>query len=141
MVRDYRSRNSTQKRNNTSVSRNNTTGAAKVRPASSVNKVNKVAHSTAKRPAQKKKAGFFANLLYSKRKPGEPDYTFLLLVGVLVAFGLIMLLSASTPTASTRFGNSYHFFLRQLIFVILGGGLMFGLSSIDYRNIFAIIFS
>lgn len=135
MVRDYKSRNSIQKRNNTSVSRNNVKGATKVKTAAPVKKVKKAANSTAKKPVQKKKAGFLAKLLYSRRKPGEVDYTFLLLVGVLVAFGLIMLLSASTPTASARFGNSYHFFLRQLIFVILGGGLMFGLSVIDYRNL------
>lgn len=135
MVRDYKSRNSIQKRNNTSVSRNNIRGAKKVRTAAPVNKVKKAAYSTAKKPVPKKKPGFLASLLYSKRKPGELDYTFLLLVGVLVAFGLIMLLSASTPTASARFGNSYHFFLRQLIFVILGSGLMFGLSVIDYRNL------
>ena len=134
MVRDYNSKNSVRKRNTTSESKNNIKRTSRVKSAEPVKKVGKASGSTAKRPA-KKKPGFLAGLFTSKRKPGEPDYTFLLLVGVLVVFGLIMLLSASTPTASTRFGNSYHFFLRQLIFVILGGGLMFVFSIIDYRNL------
>ncbi len=89
----------------------------------------------ARRPVTKKqRTGFINNIFASDRKAGELDYTFLLLVGVLTAFGLIMLLSASTPTADVKFGRSYHFFIRQFAYVAVGVALMIGLSYIDYRK-------
>lgn len=89
----------------------------------------------ARRPVTKKqRTGFINNIFASERKAGEMDYTFLLLVGVLTAFGLIMLLSASTPTADVKFGRSYHFFIRQFAYVAVGVALMIGLSHIDYRK-------
>ena len=83
----------------------------------------------------KKSTGFIQSIFSSNRKAGEMDYTFLLLVGVLVVFGLIMLLSASTPTADVKFGRSYHFFLRQLLYVAAGTGAMMVLANIDYRKL------
>ncbi len=136
MVRDFNSGNSTQKRNTSGVRR--TTTSQNVRKVSSVPPVKKAGtttHRSAKKTVKKRKTGFLANLLYSDRTPGEMDYTFLLLVGVLVVFGLIMLLSASTPTANVKFGKSYYFFLRQFFFVILGAAAMFSLAHIDYRNL------
>ncbi len=84
--------------------------------------------------AKKQRSGFISSIFASDRKAGEMDYTFLLLVGVLTAFGLIMLLSASTPTADVKFGRSYHFFIRQFAYVAVGVALMIGLSHIDYRK-------
>lgn len=133
MVRDFNSGKSTQKRNTASGKKS--TSVRKVSPVAPVKKAGSTAHRGAKKPAGKRKNGFLARLLYSDRTPGEMDYTFLLLVGVLVAFGLIMLLSASTPTANVKFGRSYHFFIRQFLFVMLGAAAMFGLAHIDYRNL------
>lgn len=135
MVRDYNSGNSTHKRNNSSVRKSKPRTVKKVKTAAPVPRVQRSASRTVRKPVAKKKGGIIARLLLSDRTPGEMDYTFLLLVGVLVVFGLIMLLSASTPTANVKFGKSYYFFLRQLMFVALGGGLMFFLSRIDYRNL------
>lgn len=105
----------------------------KVKPVAIAPKAKKAeSHSVKKK---KKKPGFFTELFNTDRIPGEIDYTFLVLVGVLVVFGLIMLLSASTPKALSLYGRSYHFFLKQLFFVVLGAGLMVGLSLIDYRKL------
>ncbi len=67
-------------------------------------------------------------------KLGEFDYTFLFLVFILLAFGLVMLLSASTPSANTKIGDSYYFFVRQLGGVLLGCvGLVF-FALVDYHK-------
>lgn len=68
-----------------------------------------------------------------KRKKSDMDYTFLTLVIIMVCVGLVMLLSASTPAGNARFGNSYHFFFRQLLFVLVGFAAMLVISRIDYR--------
>ncbi len=135
MVRDFNSGKSVQKRNTAPGRRATRQSVQRVTPVPPVKRAGSKAHPAARKPVKKKKNSFLAKLIYSGRTPGEMDYTFLLLVGVLVAFGLIMLLSASTPTANVKFGRSYHFFLRQLLFVILGAGAMFGLANIDYRNL------
>lgn len=74
-----------------------------------------------------------AKVVRLKRKRAEMDYTFLTLVIIMVCVGMIMLLSASTPTGSTKFGSSYHFFLKQLQFVLVGFVAMIVISRIDYR--------
>ena len=66
-------------------------------------------------------------------KPGAIDSTFLLLIIVVLCTGLIMLLSASAPSANTKFGNSYSFFIKQLGFAVFGFAVMIGISRIDYR--------
>ena len=44
-----------------------------------------------------------------------------------------MVLSASSPSALADYGDSYHYFKRQLIFGILGLIAMLAISKIDYR--------
>ncbi|MBR2916834.1 MAG: putative lipid II flippase FtsW [Clostridia bacterium] len=66
------------------------------------------------------------------------DYQFLGTVIVLLAFGLVMLLSASSPTAyaSSRTGHdSFYYFKRQLIWVLIGGAAMFVASNYDYTKL------
>ena len=63
----------------------------------------------------------------------ETDLQFLALVYTLLTFGLIMVLSASSPSAFTYHNNSFHFFNRQLLWAVFGSFLMFGVASIDYR--------
>lgn len=62
------------------------------------------------------------------------DYTFLTILIVIVCTGLIMLLSASAPAANKKFGNSYHFFVRQLIYAVAGFVAMIAISRYDYRK-------
>ena len=67
-------------------------------------------------------------------KLGEFDYTFLFLVFILLAFGLVMLLSASTPSANTKIGDSYYFFIRQLGGVVLGSAGLVFFAMVDYHK-------
>lgn len=53
----------------------------------------------------------------------------------LIAFGLVMIYSASSITAAVREGSSWHFFLRQLAFVGLGGVIAAVLAKFDYRRL------
>lgn len=68
-----------------------------------------------------------------KRKKSDMDYTFLTLVIIMMCVGLVMLLSASTPAGNVKFGNSYHFFLKQFQSAVVGFVAMIVISRIDYR--------
>ena len=61
------------------------------------------------------------------------DFTLLITIILLLGIGLVMLLSASSPSALADTGDSYYYFKRQLIFAILGVVAMFAISKIDYR--------
>ena len=70
-----------------------------------------------------------------RNRLGEFDFTFLFLVFILLAFGLIMLLSASTPSANSKIGDSYYFFIRQLCGVALGAVIMVFFALVDYHKL------
>lgn len=53
---------------------------------------------------------------------------------MLLASGIVMLLSASTPSANTKIGDSYYFFIRQLTGAAAGVAFMIILSNFDYHN-------
>lgn len=61
------------------------------------------------------------------------DFTLLVAVLLLLALGLIMVLSASSPSALSESGNSYQYFSKQLLFAVLGLFAMAVISKIDYR--------
>lgn len=61
------------------------------------------------------------------------DFTLLITLLLLLSIGLIMLLSASSPSALAESGDSYSYFSKQLIFAILGILAMLFISKIDYR--------
>ncbi|WP_207721556.1 putative lipid II flippase FtsW [Neobittarella massiliensis] len=68
------------------------------------------------------------------RKKSRPfDATFLILVLILVAFGLVMLFSASYAYAYYNEGNSFHYITRQAIFAVAGIAAMLIISKIDYH--------
>lgn len=77
---------------------------------------------------KKKKSRNFSSFL---RNP--VDYTLVITILLLLAIGLVMVLSASSPTALSESGNSYKYFLRQLIFAGAGLVAMVVISKIDYR--------
>ena len=78
--------------------------------------------------AKKKKKKSFSSFLNN-----PVDYTLVITVLLLLVIGLVMVLSASSPTALSESGNSYQYFIRQLIFAVLGLGVMCIISKIDYR--------
>ena len=61
------------------------------------------------------------------------DFILCIVVFILLALGIVMVLSASAPSALAEGGESYEYAGKQLIFGILGLVAMFVISKIDYR--------
>ena len=61
------------------------------------------------------------------------DYPLFTIVIVLLAFGIIMMFSASYPTAFSETGDSMYYLKRQAVFAIGGLIIMLLLSGIDYH--------
>lgn len=78
--------------------------------------------------AKKKKEKSFSSFLNNPF-----DFTLMIVILLLLSIGLIMVLSASSPSALAESGDSYSYFSKQLIFAILGIIAMFFISKIDYR--------
>ncbi len=70
-----------------------------------------------------------------KLKKSAMDYQFLGTVIVLLAFGLIMILSASSPVAYASYNDSFYYFKKQLIWAIIGGIAMFVASNFEYTKL------
>ena len=66
---------------------------------------------------------------------GDIDYPFLMAVGLLMAFGLIMLFSAGSARAFSNFGDSLWYFKKQIGGVVVGTVGMFILSKFDYHRL------
>ncbi len=64
---------------------------------------------------------------------GGFDIPYFALVMLLLAIGLVMLLSASYPTAYFNGENSYSFFIKQAAFAVVGVVAMLVMSKIDYK--------
>ena len=64
---------------------------------------------------------------------GPLDLPFLMLVLILLAIGLIMLLSASFPSAQAD-GDAFYYIKRQVIFAGLGVFAMFSVGKINYQR-------
>ena len=79
----------------------------------------------ARKDKKDKKVSFFTK--------GSPDYSILIVVLIILACGLIMVLSASSPSSLSESGDSYKYFRKQATFAIGGVVAMFFVSKIDYR--------
>lgn len=66
-----------------------------------------------------------------KRKP--MDMGLLVVTLILLSLGVIMVLSASAPSAFRLEGDSYYYFKRQAIFAVAGVVVMLFVSKIDYK--------
>lgn len=78
--------------------------------------------------SKKKKEKSFSSFLNN-----PIDFTLLITILLLLSIGLIMVLSASSPSALAKSGDSYSYFSKQLLFAILGIIAMLFISKIDYR--------
>lgn len=78
--------------------------------------------------AKKKKEKSFSSFVNN-----PIDFTLIITILLLLSIGLVMVLSASSPSALAQSGNSYSFFSKQLLFAILGLAAMMFISKIDYR--------
>lgn len=74
--------------------------------------------------------------LSTNLKVNKMDYSFLLVVFALLAYGLIMVFSASSATAHYQYGDAYYFIKRQFIWALIGIGIMFIVSRIPYKTIY-----
>ena len=81
-----------------------------------------------KRMPKKRKEKSFSSFLNSPM-----DFTLLITILLLLSIGLVMVLSASSPSALAESGDSYSYFSKQLLFGILGIAAMLFISKIDYR--------
>ena len=78
---------------------------------------------------QKKKVKRFSKFLDNRM-----DYILFITVLILLSLGVIMVLSASAPSAlSDKQVKVYTYFVRQFIFAVIGIGIMLFISKIDYR--------
>ena len=66
-------------------------------------------------------------------RTNKPDYVLLAAVGSLVAFGLVMVYSASFVEAFNRYENQYYYLLRQIVGAIIGTIGLLIVQRIDYR--------
>lgn len=67
------------------------------------------------------------------RKNGSIDFFLLFVVLAIVVFGLIILLSASSPSSYTQFGDGYYLFKHQIIFGLIPGlGILFLFMNVPY---------
>ena len=71
---------------------------------------------------------------------GQVDTPFLLLTVLLVVVGLVMLLSASYPTAyydikHVTDGDAFYYFKRQALFAVLGLVVMYLVSKVNYQGL------
>ncbi len=64
---------------------------------------------------------------------GGFDIPFFAAVFALLTIGLVMLFSASYPYALQKYDNSYYFIIRQLIFAVIGVGVMLFVSKVNYK--------
>ena len=71
---------------------------------------------------------------FSKFANNQLDFILLIVVILLLSLGLIMVLSASSPTSLAETGDdSYSYFRKQAIFAVVGVIAMLFISKIDYR--------
>jgi len=63
----------------------------------------------------------------------NPDYPLLVTVAGLVIFGIVMVFSASYMIALDAWDDPHYFFVRQVLWVGIGAGLMFVVSRMPYH--------
>ena len=85
-----------------------------------------------RRARPKSQEGFFRRL-FPRYENTSVDLTFLVMVILLLVFGLIMVFSASYPSANAKYGNGLYFIQKQAMWAVLGVGAMIFTMKFDYR--------
>lgn len=65
-------------------------------------------------------------------KRQAPDFVLFVAVLILLSIGIVMILSASEYSTLVHYNDSFYYFKRQLIFAVIGLGLMFMAMNFDY---------
>ena len=68
-----------------------------------------------------------------RTKKTQVDFVLIIIIIILLSFGIVMVLSASAPSALAETGDSYTYVTRQMIFAVIGLAIMWFVSKIDYR--------
>ena len=63
----------------------------------------------------------------------QTDFVLVIIIILLLSSGIIMVLSASAPSALSETGSSYTYVTKQAIFAVIGLGVMYFFSRFDYR--------
>lgn len=69
----------------------------------------------------------------NKTSQKKVDFVLIVIILILLFFGIVMVLSASAPSALAETGDSYTYFTKQVIFAVIGIAGMWFVSKIDYR--------
>lgn len=64
---------------------------------------------------------------------GRPDIALFIVTITLVVIGTVMIYSSSSIIALEKYGDGYHYIKKQIVFVLLGLGVMTGVSRVPYR--------
>ncbi len=72
---------------------------------------------------------------YKHHDTNSMDYSLLVIILMLLAFGLVMVFSASSANAHYQFGDATYFFKRQLIWAAVGIVVMLMVSKFPYKNL------
>ncbi len=83
-----------------------------------------------------KKVSVFKRLKNARLVRGKMDFSILLMISVLCAFGLVMIFSASYYYAQHYSGannDSFYYLKRQLVYLLVGYPVMLLVSLINYR--------
>ncbi len=68
------------------------------------------------------------------KEPQGPDYLLLVIVGTLLIIGLMMVYSASFNLGYTEYGQPTYFFIRQVVWTLLGAAVMTVMTRIEYHT-------
>ena len=68
-----------------------------------------------------------------KGKKTQIDFVLVVIIIILLSFGIVMVLSASAPSALAETGDSYTYVTKQVVFAVLGLVVMWFFSKVDYR--------
>ncbi|MDD5251362.1 MAG: putative peptidoglycan glycosyltransferase FtsW [Patescibacteria group bacterium] len=73
--------------------------------------------------------------MFATKARHQPDYVFMALAAAWLLIGLVVLTSASGPTAIQKFQDAYYYVRHQLLVGILPGLVAFAVTaSVDYRT-------
>lgn len=71
----------------------------------------------------------------SRSKHYHCDPVLAITVGLLTLIGVVMVFSSSAVYAMEEYNDSYYFLKRQLLFVLIGGGILLCAKKLDYRKL------
>ena len=70
-----------------------------------------------------------------KKKLNRVDVPMVIIILILIAFGVVMVLSASAPKSLSENGTSYNYVIKQAGVAVLGIIIMYIISRLDYRKL------